>query len=134
MAALRSRSVHSGQLVAAELVALALVLAALARSPAGWLAGAPVAVALAVLGFGRWRGRWLYAWLAVALRYATRPHTLPAGAGPEALLRLVEPGARVYSLDTYGVVEGEYGMSAVLELGDPAILLSDAPSVLPSPV
>src|SRR5205814_1917842 len=73
-------------------------------------------------------------WLAVALRYATRPRTLPAGAGPEALLRLVEPGARVYSLDTYGVVEGEYGMSAVLELGDPAILLSDAPSVLPSPV
>ena len=134
MAARRSTSIHSGQIVLAELAALALLLAALSGTPVGWLAGVPVAVALAVLGFGRWRRRWWYAWLGTALRYASRPRTLPAGSGPQALLDLVVPGARVYQLDGYGVLEDGSGMSAVLELGDPTSLVSDAPLVLPSPV
>src|SRR2546429_8071605 len=134
MAVRRPASVHSGQIVLAELAALALLLAALSGTPVGWLAGAPVAVALAVLGFGRWRRRWWYAWLGTALRCASRPRTLPAGSGPQALLDLVVPGARVYQLDGYGVIEDGSGMSAVLELGDPTSLVSDAPLVLPSPV
>src|SRR2546430_10904097 len=105
MAVRRPASVHSGQIVLAELAASALLLGALSGTPAGWLAGAPVAVALAVLGFGRWRHRWLYEWLGTALRYASRPRTLPAGAGPQALLDLVIPGARVYQLDGYGVLD-----------------------------
>src|SRR5690348_11565162 len=108
--AARRISVHSGQLVVAELVALACVLAALSHTPLGWLVGAPVALGLAVLGFGRWRHRWVYAWLGTALRYATRARTLPAGSGDDALLALVAPHSRVTSLDTYGVVESPYGL------------------------
>jgi type VII secretion protein EccE len=121
-------------LVVAELVALACVLAALSRSPLGWLVGAPVAVGLAALGFGRWRRRWAYSWVGTGLRYAARARTLSAGAGAEALLGLVAPHTRVTSLDVYGVVESAYGLTAVLELGDPAALLADVPLVLPSPV
>jgi ESX secretion system protein EccE len=121
-------------LVVAELIALTVVLAALSRSPLGWLVGTPVAGALTVLGFGRWRRRWLHAWLGTALRYAGRTRALPAGTGADALLALVEPGARVTSVDTQGVIESEYGIAAVIELGDPTDLLTDAPLVLPSPV
>jgi type VII secretion protein EccE len=132
------RSVHGEQLVVAEIVAVVLVLAAISRVPAGWLVGVPVAAALAVLGFGRWRRRWLYQWLVVVLRYAARPRALPAGAPPADLLTLVAPGADVVAAEIggrgYGLIEDEYGIVAVLDLGDPASLLNDAPLTLPAPM
>jgi type VII secretion protein EccE len=134
----RPLSVHSGQIVAAEVVLVALGLAALSGGPAGWLLGLPVAGVLAALGFGRWRGRWLFRWLGIALRYGSRPRALPPGAGAADLLTLVEPGARVVGADLggrgYGLIEDEYGVTAVLEFGDPASLLTDTPVALPSPV
>src|SRR5438046_5816147 len=60
------------QLVVAEIVAVTLIVAATSGVPL-LLVGVPIAVALTVLGFGRWRRRWVYQWLGVALRYATRP-------------------------------------------------------------
>jgi type VII secretion protein EccE len=129
----RDRSVHSGQLVVAEIVAVVLILAAISRVPVGWLLAVPAAGALTVLGFGRWRRRWLYQWLGIGLRYAARPRVLPAGAPPADLLRLVAPGAEIVPGPGYGVIEDEYGVTAVMELGDPASLLSDAPLALPAP-
>ncbi len=130
----RSRSVHSGQLVIAELVAVTGVLAALSRSPVGWLVGVPVALGLALLGFGRWRGRWLYVWLGIGLRYGSRPRALAPGAGSAALLARVEPGAQVDLVEPYGVIAAETGVVAVLALDDPLRLLTGTPTTLPSPV
>jgi type VII secretion protein EccE len=115
-------------LVVAELAVVAIVLAALSRSPVGWLVGGPVAAGLAILGFGRWRGRWASAWVGIAVRYTARPHGLPAGAGAGDLLALVEPGARLHA---DGVIESDSGFIAVLELGDPASLLTDTPLIVP---
>ncbi|OLB80561.1 MAG: type VII secretion protein EccE [Actinobacteria bacterium 13_2_20CM_2_71_6] len=130
-----NRNVHSGQIVVAEIVAVALVVAALSRVPLGWLLGVPVAAALAVLAFGRWRRRWVYQWVGIALRYGSRPRAIPPGAD---LLALVGPGAEASSVELggrgYGVIADEFGVTAVLEVGDPTGLLSDAPLALPSPV
>ena len=130
MAARRRGAVHSGQLVLAELAAVALVLAALSRSPAGWLLGIPVAAGLAVLGFGRWRGRWLFAWVDTVARYLSHPHGLAPGAGAGDLLTLIQPGTHVHG---DGLIESESGLVALLELADPGTLLTDTPLVLPSP-
>jgi type VII secretion protein EccE len=123
------RSVPSGQIVVAEIVAVALIVAALSPVPLGWLL-VPAAAGVGLLGFGRWRGRWLYQWLGVALRYAGHPRALPAGASPADLLALVATGAEVRP---EGLIEDEYGLTAVIEIGDPASLLSDAPLALPAP-
>jgi type VII secretion protein EccE len=106
------RSVHTGHVVVVEIVVVAVAVAALSPVPLGWLL-VPAAAGVAVVAFGRWRRRWLYQWLGVALRYAARPHTV--------------------SLSVEDVVEDEYGVSALVELGDPASLLSDAPLALPAP-
>ena len=133
----KALSVHSGQIVVAEVVGAVLVLAAVSGA-AGWSVGIPVAVALATVGFGRWRRRWLYRWLGVALHYASRPKLLPPTTGPIDLLALIDPVARVVGADLggrgYGLIEDEYGVTAVLELGDPTSLLADTPLMLPSPV
>jgi type VII secretion protein EccE len=110
------RSVHSGHVVVAEIVAVGVAVAALSPVPLGWLL-VPAAAGLAVVAFGRWRRRWLYQWLGVALRYAARQHTLSLDL----------------ELAADGVIEDEYGVSALLEVGDPASLLSDAPLALPAP-
>src|SRR3982750_1904142 len=116
------RSVHSGQIVVAEIVAVAVVVAVLSPVPGGGLP-VPVAAGAAVVAFGRWRGRWLYQWLGVALRHVARPRALPAGASTADLLGLVAPGAEVRP---DGRIEDEYGIIAIVELGDPTSLLSAA--------
>jgi type VII secretion protein EccE len=126
----RTKTVHSGQFVVTELAVLALVLAALDRSPVGWLVGIPVAVVLLGLAFLRWRRRWLHSWLGIALRFAVRRRT----RGTRDLLARLAPGARVTTVDGYGAVESEYGIVAVLELDDPAQVIADAPVALPSPI
>ncbi len=134
----QTRPIRSGQLVVAEVVLVTVLLAAASPAPVGWLLGVPVVVALTALGFGRWRRRWLYQWVGIALRYAARPRALPPAAPPADLLTLVAPAAAVSAVELggrgYGVIEDEFGMTAVLELGDPTGLLADAPLSLPSPV
>jgi len=106
------------QLVVAEIVAVVVILAVPSGVPFG-LVGIPVAATLAVLGFGRWRHRWVYQWVGVWLRYAGRSRG-PTGHVP--------PRTEVTD-----VIEDEYGMAGVLELGDPTGLLGDAPLAVPSP-
>jgi type VII secretion protein EccE len=126
------------QLVVAEIAVVVLVLAATSGVPVSWLFAGPAALLLSAVGFGRWRRRWLYQWVGVGLRYAARPRVLPAGAGPAGLLALVAPGAGIAGVELggrgYGVIEDESGLAAVLELGEVAGLLGDAPLDLPSPV
>ncbi|HEY2673890.1 MAG TPA: type VII secretion protein EccE [Rugosimonospora sp.] len=134
MQTLRDRAPVSGRIVAARIVAaqaavLALLLAALGGDPLGWLVAVPVAGSLVALGFLRWRHRWLHAWLATGLRYLTRARTLPAGAGPAALLRFVEPTACQGAEP--GVIEDSDGVVAILELGDGGPELGDGGAAHP---
>ncbi|MBM0239485.1 type VII secretion protein EccE, partial [Micromonospora sp. ATA32] len=59
-------------------------------------------------------------------------------AGPAALLDLAVPGAGVRSAELAGgtaaVVDDAAGMTALLEIGDPADLLGDVPRTLPNPL
>ncbi|HWH01898.1 MAG TPA: type VII secretion protein EccE [Pilimelia sp.] len=129
--------VHPGQVVAAQAAAALLVIASAAGLPVVALA-AVGAAALVGLAWIRLRGRWLYQWLGVALRYAARRRALAAPADAAALLGFVAPQLRVLSAELDGdpaavLVDGA-GLTAVLELGDPASLLGDAARPLPSPV
>ncbi|HYN94110.1 MAG TPA: type VII secretion protein EccE [Pilimelia sp.] len=132
----RSTGVRAGQIVAVQ-VAAALLIAA---SGAGYLAIALAALAASVLVMLAWvpmRQRWLYQWLSVALRYLTRRRALPAGADAAAFVDLVAPGGRVEAADVAGdaaaVLSDGYGLTAVLELGDPVGLLAETVQALPSP-
>jgi type VII secretion protein EccE len=131
-----STGIRAGQVVAAQ-VAVGLLLAA---RGAGYLAiglAAAGAVALVTVSWARLRRRWLYQWLGVALRYLGRRHTLPADAGTGALLGLMAPGATATTADIAGdaaaVLADPYGLTVVVELGDPVGLLADAGQALPSP-
>jgi type VII secretion protein EccE len=130
------RTVRAGQVVATQ-VALAMCLAALGRHPLVLVGAGLAAVAVLLVTWFRLRGRWLFEWLAIGLRHLGRPHGLAAPADPAALLALVAPGARVVPADlggdTSAVVSDGYGVTAVLELGDPAALVVDAAQQLPSP-
>ncbi|WP_320067459.1 type VII secretion protein EccE [Micromonospora sp. RTGN7] len=132
----RSAGARAGQVVATQ-VAVALVAAAAGRGAA--LTGAAVLVAAPLLA-GAWvrvRGRWLFTWLGVAAGHLSRRHALAAGAGPDALLALVSPGATVREAELAGgpaaVVDDAGGLIAVLEIGDPGDLLGDGPRALPAP-
>jgi type VII secretion protein EccE len=127
---------HSGQLVAAELAAVVLVAAASAG--AVWLVPAlPVALLILLVAFGRVRRHWAYEWLGLAARYAGRRRSLPPGADATALLTLLRPAAVVGSVDidaaAVGYIEDGYGLTAVLELGDPTAPLADTGPLTPSP-
>lgn len=132
----RPRPVAAGQIVATQ-VAAVLVVAAAGRGPLLLAGAALTAVVLLLVTWLRVRRRWLFEWIGVGLRYAGRRRVLPAGTAPAALLDLVNPGAVVVPADLSGdaaaVLSDGYGLTAVLELGDPAALLSDAPQSLPSP-
>ncbi|WP_240942094.1 type VII secretion protein EccE [Planosporangium thailandense] len=124
-----------GQLVAVE-IAAALVLATVGAAP--WLlAAAPVALVILVAALGRFREHWIYEWLTLGTRYLGRRRVLAPGADARALLALVRPDAIVTSIDAdgarTGVIEDAYGLTAVLELGDPAALLGEAAPLAPPP-
>ncbi|HEV7896490.1 MAG TPA: type VII secretion protein EccE [Planosporangium sp.] len=127
---------QSGQLVAAEFAAVVLLAAARAGVP--WLiAAVPVALVVALLAFGRVKRHWAYEWLALGSRYLGRRRALPPGGDPGGLLELLRPDALVSSVDVdsaaVGVIEDAYGLTAVLELGDPSALLADTAPLAPSP-
>ncbi|GID30103.1 hypothetical protein Abr02nite_50860 [Paractinoplanes brasiliensis] len=128
--------VRAGQLVATQVAAVAVAL--------GWVSGpiglvAGVVLGLSVLGLTwlRLRRRWAFEWLGVALRFGARRHSTAVDSDPMALLRFLAPGARVEQTELAGdpaavVVDG-HGLTAVLELGDPAGLLAEEASDVPSP-
>jgi type VII secretion protein EccE len=127
---------HSGQLVAAELAVVVLVVAA--AGGVGWIVvAAPVAGAILVGAFGRIRRRWAYQWLGLGSRYLGRRRSLPRGADAAALLELLRPGAVVGSVDvdatTVGYVADAFGLTAVLELGDQSSLFADIQPLVTPP-
>jgi type VII secretion protein EccE len=127
---------HSGQLVTAELAAI--VLLASAAGGVAWIAvAAPIAAVLLIVAFGRIRRTWAYRWLALGARFVGRRRGLPSGADAGALLDLLRPGAVVGSVDVDGAATGyvaePYGLTAVVELGDPGALFADATTVVTSP-
>ncbi|WP_250002223.1 type VII secretion protein EccE [Actinoplanes sp. M2I2] len=128
--------VRAGQLVATQVAAVAVILGA-ANGPIGVFAGGLLALAVLLLTWLRVRGRWAFEWLGIGLRFGGRRHTVPLGGDPAALLRFVSPGARVEQTDLAGdpaaiIVDG-HGLTAILELGDPAGLLAEDTPDLPSP-
>ena len=132
----RLLGVQAGQVVATQ-VAIALLLAAFGNGPLVVGLAAVIAVALTLGAWLRLRRRWLHEWVGVGLRYLSRRRGLDPAAEPADLLDLTNPGAAVVPAelagDTAAVLSDGYGLTAVLELGDPAGLLTDAPLLLPSP-
>jgi type VII secretion protein EccE len=128
--------VRSGQLVAAELAAVVLLVAAGAGT--AWLVvAAPLAAGILLVAFGRIRRHWAYEWLGLGSRFLGRRRTLQPGADATDLLGLLRPAAVMTSVDVdaaaVGVIEDAFGLTAVIELGDPAALLADATPLTASP-
>ncbi|HEY0002493.1 MAG TPA: type VII secretion protein EccE [Actinoplanes sp.] len=137
---------RAGQLVATQVAAVALLIGAI-NGTVAFAAGAAVALAVLALAWLRLRGRWVFQWLAVAMRFTGRRHSAAvgatstgaatAGAAHAALLEFVAPGSRVHQADLAGdpaaVIADSGGLTAVLELGDPAGLLAEEVPELPSP-
>lgn len=127
---------RGGQIVAAE-VALALLVAAVGHGIIAIAAAILAAGVIVTIAWLRVRRRWLFQWLAIGARYSSRRRTLHADAQPDALLELVRPDAEVVPAEldrnAAAVISDLYGLTAVIELGDPTILLSDTVASLPSP-
>jgi type VII secretion protein EccE len=128
--------VRAGQLVGTQLAAVVVLIGAI-NGTVALAASAIVALLLLGLTWLRFRGRWVFEWLGVMMTFAGRRHTAPVDTAPTALLEFVAPGARVHQADVAGdpaaiVVDG-LGLTAVLELGDPAGLLAEDAPMLPSP-
>lgn len=127
---------HSGQIVAAELAGAAL-LAGAVGGPAWLVLAVPVAAVVLLIAFGRIRRHWAYEWFALGSRYLGRRRHLPRGASAADLLALLRPAAAVTSVDidaaTVGVIEDAYGLTAIIELGDPNAVLADDVPLAPSP-
>jgi type VII secretion protein EccE len=127
---------HSGQLVAAE-AAGALLLAAAAGGLAWVAVAVPVAVIILTVAFARIKRHWAYQWLGLGSQYLGRRRSLAGGSDPTALLDLLRPTGGVTTVDVdgvgVGVIEDAYGLTAILELGDPTALLAEAAPLMPSP-
>jgi type VII secretion protein EccE len=130
------RRFRAGQIVAAQ-VAAALVLAAAGRGAPVVAGAALAAVFIAVAALARIRRRWLFEWIGAAIRFASGRHSLPGTADPAALLDFVAPGARLLPTDLAGdtaaIVDDGHGLTAVLEIGDQAGLVTDEADLLPGP-
>ncbi len=129
----RPPGVRTGQLVATQL-AVVLVLAGAVHSSMTLAAAAFLSVVLLALAWLRLNGRWAFEWLRIGVAFAVRSH---AGAPGHDLLRFVAPGVRVRPADLAGdpaaVLADAHGLTAILELGDPAGLLAQELYALPSP-
>jgi type VII secretion protein EccE len=128
--------VRVGQLIGSQLAAVVLLIGAI-NGPIALAAAAVLALVLLTLTWLRMRGRWVFEWIGVLLRFSGRRHTTAVDTAPTALLQLVAPGSRVAQTDLAGdpaavIVDGA-GLTAVLELGDPAGLLAEDSTMLPSP-
>ncbi|MFI5894271.1 type VII secretion protein EccE [Actinoplanes sp. NPDC051513] len=132
----RLLGIRASQLVGTQVAAAALLIGAV-NGPIALAASAVPALLILALTWLRLRGRWVFEWIGVAMRYGSRRHAAPAGPAVGALLEFVAPGSRVEQTDLAGdpaavIVDG-LGLTAVLELGDPAGLLAEDAQALPSP-
>ena len=128
--------IRTGQWVSTQVAAVALLIGAV-NGPIALAAGVLVAIALLAVTWLRLRGRWAFEWLGTGMRFASRRHGVAVADAPTALLELVAPGARIEQTELAGdpaavVVDG-FGLTAVLELGDPSGLLAEETVTLPSP-
>ncbi len=125
--------IRAGQLVTTQ-VAVVLLLVGYGAGPLALAGAAVVAAALLACAWGRADGRWAYQWLGTVLQFAGRRHTLEADAD---LLELVAPGTRFSAAELAGestaVIADGYGLTVVLEIGDPNALLVEDALVLPQP-
>ncbi|MCO8277413.1 type VII secretion protein EccE [Actinoplanes sp. TRM 88003] len=131
----RLLGVRVGQLVATQVAAVAVAVGVV-NGPIGLVAGSVLALAVLALTWLRMRGRWAFEWLGIGLRFSGRRRSVPLDHST-ALLQFLAPGARVEQTDLAGdpaaiVVDG-HGLTAVLELGDPAGLLAEDAPDLPAP-
>lgn len=131
----RPSRIRPGQIVVTE-VAMALIVALAGRNPVIVTAAVAAATGLLLAAWVPVCRRWLYEWGWVGLRYLSRRHTLPPAASPAALLDLVAPGTMVLAVEMAGkpaaMISDRDGLTALLELGDPADLLTDHATRLPS--
>jgi len=128
--------IRASQLVGTQVAAAALLIGAI-NGPIALGAAALLALLVLALTWLRVRGRWVFEWIGVCLRFGGRRHSAAPGVGPGTLLDLVAPGSRVEQTELGGdpaavIVDGS-GLTAVLELGDPAGLLAEEAAALPSP-
>jgi type VII secretion protein EccE len=125
-----------GQLLTTQVAAVALFAGAV-HGPVRLTAATLSALILLAAAWLRVRGRWAFEWLGIAVRYAGRRHAAPVRTTPTALLEFVAPGARIEHAhlagDSAAVIVDAAGVTAVLELGDPTGLLTEALPGLPSP-
>lgn len=132
----RLLGLSTSQIVVAEL-AVVVLLAAAGADALWFMIAVPVVGVLAAVAFGRFRRRWVYEWIALSLRHRSQRGTLAPGASPGALLTLLRPAATAHPVELatadVGVLTDGYGLSAVLELGDPGGLVADAGQRTPSP-
>jgi type VII secretion protein EccE len=136
-----ARRTHSvgfrAEQVVAVQIAAALVLSAAGRGTPAVACATLAAVLIAAAALLRIRGRWLFQWIAAAMRFASRRHALPSAADPAAFFDLVAPGARLIPAELgdelVAIVDDGHGLTAVLEIGDPAELVADATDRLPRP-
>ncbi len=130
----RLLGVRAGQVVTTQ-VAAVLLLAGAVGGTVTLAAAAFLSVVLLALAWLRLHGRWAFEWLRIAMAFAGRPR---AGAAGSDLLQFVAPGAGLRPAELAGdpaaVIVDAHGLTAVLELGDPAGLLAEELYALPSPL
>ena len=127
---------RTGQIVATQVAAVALLIGAI-NGPLALAAATPVALMILALTWLRLRHRWAYEWLGIVMRFTGRRRSTSVEASPTALLEFVAPSARVVQAELAGdpaavIIDGA-GVTALLELGDPAGLLAEGLPTLPSP-
>ncbi|MFG1605556.1 type VII secretion protein EccE [Actinoplanes sp. NPDC049265] len=133
----RLLGVRIGQWICTQ-IALVLLVVGAVIGPIPLAAAAMLAVILLAGTWLRLRGRWAFEWLGIGLRYSGRTHTVTLDSSPTAVLRFARPGARIEQTELAGdlaavIVDGR-GLTAILELGDPAGLLVEDLLRLPTPV
>ena len=132
----RLLGMRTGQLLATQIAAVAVLLGALSGTIA-LAAAVAFAIILLALTWLRMRGRWAFEWMGTAMRYGRRPHAVAPDTGPAGLLGLVAPGSHIELAELGGdqaaMIVDDSGVTAVLELGDPAGLLVEDLPLLPAP-
>jgi type VII secretion protein EccE len=133
----RILGMRTSQIVATQVAAVLLLVGAIYGTIA-FAAAAMLSVILLAVTWLRLRGRWAFEWIRIGMRYSGRRHTVALDQSPNALLEWALPGARLEQAELAGdaatVVVDPYGITAILELGDPTGLLAEDVFALPSPV